>query len=81
MQEEIKINRVYVGKEPYSSKSMISKVIAKDTDYVYIHEFISDNNELRFDFLRVPINLYKNTRIRTNRKVWYKAIREYNEGG
>ena len=81
MQEEIKINGIYVGKEPYSSKSMVSKVFDKDTYYVHIHEFIRNSNKLKFEYQRISINLFKNTRIRTNRKVWYKLIREYNEGG
>ncbi len=49
MQEEIKINEIYIGKEPYSSKSMISKVFDKDTGYVHIHEFIRNNNKLKIE--------------------------------
>ena len=73
----LKINEVYIRKNLYSGLS-ISRVVGLTDFIVLFIEFNIDiDGNIDAEYISEPIYLYKNARIKRNRKVWYKLARQY----
>ena len=73
----LKINEVYIQKNLFSSLS-ISRVVGLTDFIVLFIEFNIDiDGNIDVQYISEPIHVYKSSRIKGNRKVWYKLARQY----
>lgn len=73
----LKLNEVYIRKNLYSGIS-ISRVVGL-TDFIalFIEFDVDVDGNIDVEYISEPIYVYKSSRIKGNKKVWYKLARQY----